>query len=58
MIEEDAVELARERDRRIQQFINSVCRRAGGQNDDPPPEWVDAAAKEAGLYLTMGMKAP
>ncbi len=35
----------------IELVIDKVCRRAGGENDNPPPRWVREAFKEAGLKI-------
>ena len=35
----------------IELAIDKVCRRAGGENGNPPPRWVREAFKEAGLKI-------
>lgn len=53
LTEQQIVEAARERDARIEQLICAICRRAGGQNDDPPPSVVDHLCKEYGLWISV-----
>jgi hypothetical protein len=38
-------------DDKIATVVDQICRRAGGENDDPPPRWVREAFREAGLSI-------
>ena len=38
-------------DDKIAHVIGIVCRRAGAENDDPPPRWVRETFAAAGLKI-------